>query len=86
MLLEEDGKAVRLGSRAFKLLVALVERAGETVSHDELVASVWPTTVVEDTNLRVHIGTLRKALRDGEGGARYIANVPVASACGSRSS
>jgi predicted ATPase/DNA-binding winged helix-turn-helix (wHTH) protein len=76
MLLEEHGTPVRLGSRAFKLLVALVERAGETVTHHELVASVWPTTVVEDTNLRVHIGALRRALRDGEGGARYITNVP----------
>ncbi len=76
MLLEEGGVPVRLGSRAFELLVALVERAGETVSRDELVARVWPTTVVEDTNLRVHIGALRKALRDGADGARYISNVP----------
>lgn len=76
MQLEENGQPVRLGSRAFELLLALVERAGEVVSHEELVARVWPTTVVEDTNLRVHIAALRKALRDGEGGTRCIANVP----------
>lgn len=72
----EEGKVLRLGGRAFDLLCALVERSGEVLSRTELEARVWPHTVVEETSLRVHVSALRKALGDGVGGARYIANVP----------
>lgn len=67
---------VRLGGRALELLLALVERAGEVVSRAELERMIWPGSVVEDSCLRVHIGALRKALGDGPGASRYIANVP----------
>ena len=71
-----DGEVpVRLGSRALALLCALVERAGAVVSRDELVATVWPTTVVEETSLRVQVAALRKVLGEGERGERYIVNV-----------
>lgn len=53
---------VVLGGRAFDLLVALVMRAGEVVSHHDLVAAVWPHAVVEENGLRVHMSALRKAL------------------------
>ena len=75
-LLLENGQAVRLGSRALEVLCVLVERAGEIVSRDELVARVWPSTVVEETSLRVHVSALRRVLGDGQHGARYITNVP----------
>src|SRR5437868_6225951 len=74
-LLQADGRDVRLGGRALDLLVALVERAGEIVSHDELFARVWPHAVVEESSLRVHLSALRKALGDGAD-LRYIASVP----------
>src|SRR5437660_212540 len=80
-LLLENDKPVRLGSRALELLIALVERAGEVVSRDELVARVWPSTIVEESSLRVHIAALRKALGDGHGGARFITNVPGRGYC-----
>lgn len=67
---------VRVGSRALHLLEVLLEKPGRLYSRDELVARVWPRTVVEETSLRVHISALRKVLGDGIGGARYIANVP----------
>src|SRR5712671_1594389 len=75
-LLIENNKPVRLGSRALELLTALVERAGEVLSREELTARVWPSTIVEESSLRVHIAALRKALGDGHGGARFITNVP----------
>src|SRR5271155_1479534 len=75
ILLEAD-KPVRLGSRALEILGALVERPGEMVSKRELVARVWPNTVVEEANLKVHIAALRKALGDGRNGNRYLVNVP----------
>ena len=72
----EDEKPLRLGSRALEILVALVERPGETISKEELIARAWPNTVVEEAALRVHVAALRKALGDGRGGKRYIANHP----------
>jgi predicted ATPase/DNA-binding winged helix-turn-helix (wHTH) protein len=77
----EGNKPVRLGSRAFDLLAALVERSGEVVSRAELEACVWPTSVVEETSVRVHISALRKALGDGHGGTRFITNVPGRGYC-----
>nr|WP_297531766.1 winged helix-turn-helix domain-containing protein [uncultured Roseateles sp.] len=75
-LLLDDGRAVRVGGRALDLLIALVERAGDVVSHDELFARVWPRTVVEESSLRVHLSSLRKVLGDGLDGRRYIASLP----------
>jgi predicted ATPase/DNA-binding winged helix-turn-helix (wHTH) protein len=75
-LLLEGDRPVRLGSRAFDLLLALVERPGDLVSKRELMARVWPDTLVEEGNLKVHISALRRALADGKGGNRYVANIP----------
>jgi len=79
--LERDGCFVQLGSRAFDVLVALVEQAGEVVSKQELTAYVWPDTVVEESGLRVHVAGLRKVLGDGQGNGRYITNVPGRGYC-----
>jgi predicted ATPase/DNA-binding winged helix-turn-helix (wHTH) protein len=72
-VLLEGETTVRLGSRALEILVALVERRGELVSKDELTARVWPNTFVDESNLKVHVAALRKALGDGHAGRRYIA-------------
>jgi predicted ATPase/DNA-binding winged helix-turn-helix (wHTH) protein len=74
--LVRDGKAVRLGNRAFDLLIALAERAGDVVGKEEVIERVWPDTYVEETNLRVHIAALRKILGDGGAGERFISTVP----------
>ena len=68
--LEKAGVAVPLGGRAFDLLVALVEHAGQVVSKRNLIALVWSDVTVDEGSLRVHIAALRKALGDGEAGAR----------------
>jgi predicted ATPase/DNA-binding winged helix-turn-helix (wHTH) protein len=75
-ILLEDGKPLRLGSRALDILVTLVESAGETIHKDELISRTWPDTVVDEGALRVHVAALRKALGDGRAGKRYIANIP----------
>jgi predicted ATPase/DNA-binding winged helix-turn-helix (wHTH) protein len=74
-LLLEDGKPVRLGSRAFDILTALVERPGEVVSKDELIARAWPETNVDEANLKIQVSALRRALGDGQGTNRYVVNV-----------
>ena len=71
----EAGEPLRLGSRALEILIALVERPGELVTKEELIARVWPDTFVEEASLRVHVAALRKALGDGQSGNRYVVNV-----------
>ncbi|MET4255111.1 DNA-binding winged helix-turn-helix (wHTH) protein [Bradyrhizobium sp. S3.12.5] len=73
--LKRDGEALSIGDRALDLLIVLVDRAGETISHKNLIASAWPGVVVAETNLRVHICGIRKVLGDGQDGARYVSNV-----------
>ncbi|MBB6252063.1 ATP-binding protein [Nitrospirillum iridis] len=73
-VLLRGGAPVRLGDRALDILVALVLRAGQLVGRDELLAEVWPNTTVDDGALRVHMSGLRRALGDGQAGARYIVN------------
>jgi predicted ATPase/DNA-binding winged helix-turn-helix (wHTH) protein len=80
-LLKKADQPVRLGSRAFDILLVLVEHAGEVVGHKELVAKVWPGVFIEEVSLRVHIAALRKALDTGEAGVRYLTNVPGRGYC-----
>jgi predicted ATPase/DNA-binding winged helix-turn-helix (wHTH) protein len=75
-LLLEGDKPVRLGGRAFDILAALVERAGEVVTKEALIARVWPQTLVEEANLKLQVSALRRTLGDGQGGYRYIVNIP----------
>jgi predicted ATPase/DNA-binding winged helix-turn-helix (wHTH) protein len=74
-VIERDGVPLALGDRALDILIALVARPGEIVSHRDLIAHVWRDLVVSPGTLRVHMSSLRKALGDGHGGARYIENV-----------
>ena len=80
-LLTRDGAPVDLGARALDILVALVSRPNEPVGKRELMAEVWPDVTVEEGSLRFHIAGLRKALGDGQDGARYIATLPGRGYC-----
>lgn len=75
-LLLEGDKPVPIGSRALEILTVLLERPGELITKQELMARVWPNVFVEAANLTVNISTLRRALRDGENGNRFIINIP----------
>ena len=57
-----DGVPVELGTRAFDLLMVLIEADGVLVTKNELLALVWPGIFVDPTNLKVQISLLRKAL------------------------
>src|SRR5471032_1528944 len=74
-LVLEGEQPLRLSRRAMDILLMLLEHAGSVVSKQQLIARVWPTSVVEDINLRVHMAALRKALGDGQAGQRYIVTV-----------
>lgn len=75
-LLLKDGAPVSIGGRALDILITLAARAGELVSKAELIAQVWPNTVVEEGSLRFHIAALRKVLTAGCDDGRVICTVP----------
>jgi len=61
------GRPIKLGGRAFDVLLALIEAHGSVVSKDALMARVWPGRVVEENALQVQISALRAAFGpDGE--------------------
>ena len=73
------GEPVKLGSRAFDILIALASRPGQIVSKDDLTKLVWRGAFVDETALRVGISAVRKAL--GPDGDRYITTVPGRGYC-----
>lgn len=66
---------VRIGGRALDILTALVEKPGELVDKRTLISRVWPNTYVEETNLKVNVAGLRRALEDDPSLPRFIATV-----------
>jgi len=74
--LERGGAPVDLSSRAVDILAALTDRPGEVVTKQELMERVWPDTLVVEAALRFHMVALRRALGDGENGARFIQTAP----------
>src|ERR1700722_18339286 len=69
-----DGAPVELGTRAFDVLMVLLEARGQLVTKDELLDRVWPGTVVEENNIQVQISALRKVLGEDR---HLILTVPL---------
>jgi DNA-binding response OmpR family regulator len=59
-----DGQQVEIGSRAFDLLVVLLNACGTLVTKEQIMERLWPSTVVEECNLRQQMAFLRKVLGD----------------------
>jgi DNA-binding winged helix-turn-helix (wHTH) protein len=66
-----DGEPAALGSRAFDLLLVLIEQPGTLLTKNQLLDRVWPGLVVEENNLATQISALRKVL-----GGEVIATIP----------
>ena len=75
-LLFRDGQSTELGHRACALLLALLHASGQPVAKSALLDQVWPDTTVEEGNLTVQIGQLRKLLGPGPQGQDWIVTVP----------
>ena len=70
--LARHGVPVHLGRRALGLLTALVEQPGELIGKQALMARVWPGMEVDESNLKVTMAALRRALGETD---PYIATV-----------
>lgn len=57
-----NGLTVELGSRAFDVFMTLYAARGQIVSKEAITRDVWPSTIVEESNLRVQLSCLRRAL------------------------
>ena len=74
--ISRGGSAVQLESKAMDVLVYLVGRAGEVVSHAELQDAIWQTEFVSYNTVTNRISELREALQDDAREPRYIETVP----------
>jgi DNA-binding winged helix-turn-helix (wHTH) protein len=80
-LLTKHGAPIEVSSRALDILIVLLSRPNEVMSKSELLSRVWPGVTVGEGSLRFHMTYLRKALGDGQDGARYIATLPGRGYC-----
>lgn len=71
--LTHNGLKVRLGDRAFDLLLLLIERRGTTVSKDRIMEVVWPGRIIGDNTLEAQVSLLRRALHCDRDMIRTIA-------------
>jgi len=74
----KNGNRVKLQEQPFRLLVILLENAGEVVTHDDLCHRIWhdDTFVDFDGSLRVAVRKLREALGDDAENPRYVETIP----------
>ena len=60
-----DGVEIRMSNKEFDLLHALISRAGEIVTREELMRDVWETNFwTSAKTIDVHLGWLRRKLGD----------------------
>jgi DNA-binding winged helix-turn-helix (wHTH) protein len=75
-ILIHDGNPLPLGERAISILLMLVERSGQLVGKEDLIAFAWQGLAVEDSNLTVQVAALRRALALVPGGRSWIETLP----------
>ena len=75
---DENGVSVPvpIGARALDVLGVLLERSGELVTRDEIIAAAWPGMLVEDNNLNMQIAALRRVLDGGRASPGCIQTIP----------
>jgi DNA-binding winged helix-turn-helix (wHTH) protein/Flp pilus assembly protein TadD len=72
-----DGARIRLQTQPLQVLEELLERPGELVTREQLIARLWPKGVVDfDTALNSAVRRLRTALGDHAETPRYIETIP----------
>src|SRR6266496_1792099 len=74
-VLLRDGEPVSMTGKVLETLSVLVQNRGRVMDKDELLAALWPDTVVEEANLTQNVSALRRALGDNPREHRYIATI-----------
>lgn len=74
ILLDPDGNRLTLTTKTFDTLAYLASHPGQTLSRQDIMAAVWPRSVVSENNLNQAIRAVRKALGDTDN--RIIHTLP----------
>ena len=74
--LSGDEGDVHLEPKQMQVLLVLAERAGEVVSKESLLQTVWPDTFVGDDVLSKAVSELRRLLKDDPKAPRFIQTIP----------
>jgi DNA-binding winged helix-turn-helix (wHTH) protein len=79
----KEGSRVRIPSKVFQVLMALIERPGEIVTRENLRARLWPggTFVNYDANVNTTVNKLRLALGDSPDKPMYVETIPRQGYC-----
>ncbi len=75
-VLLRNQEPISITPKAFSLLQTLVENHGHILAKDQLMATVWANSFVEESNLTFTVNLLRKTLADSSQNPRYIETVP----------
>jgi DNA-binding winged helix-turn-helix (wHTH) protein len=67
---------IPIAPKALRTLIILVENAGQVVSKEQILQSVWEEVTVEEPNLTQNIFALRKVLGEKPRDHRFIVTVP----------
>jgi DNA-binding winged helix-turn-helix (wHTH) protein/TolB-like protein/Flp pilus assembly protein TadD len=70
-----EGELVALPTKAFDLLLVLLQHQGQLLEKEELYSRVWSDQIVEESNLTVQMSAIRKALGERKQNPRYIVTV-----------
>jgi adenylate cyclase len=73
--ISKDGRAIKLEPKSMQLLICLAEHAGEVVSVEQLLDSVWKDVIVTQDSVYAAVAALRRTLGDDPKKPTYIANV-----------
>jgi DNA-binding winged helix-turn-helix (wHTH) protein len=71
-----EGEIVSLPPKAISLLLILLQHVGRAVEKEELIETLWPDTVVEDSNLTQTVHLLRKAIGKYQDSDIFIETLP----------
>jgi TolB-like protein/DNA-binding winged helix-turn-helix (wHTH) protein len=74
--LTRDGEPMSINARGAALLEALLDARGGIVGRNALIEAAWQGLIVDEANLTVQIGILRKLLGKQPDGREWIATVP----------
>ncbi len=74
--LRREEAIVKLNSRAFDVLLYLVQNPGKVLTRDELLKNVWPDAFVDEHSLAQSISVLRRAIEEKPGDNSYIVTLP----------
>lgn len=75
-LLTYGSRSLELAPKALEILAILLKNAGQVVRKDDLLSLVWPQAIVEESNIAVHVSSLRKVLKDHGNSGSWIETIP----------